>query len=125
MRGGNVITVRAGVLALTWLSSRAVLVLLLLGPQSWVGGDVSYFDASLGAVGDAGLAGTLVEYPLPAVGVVAVPWLLASGSGAPYAVLLLLAAATTDLAFAVLVARSTDRWWRWGWCATASPAGSW
>ena len=96
---------------MTWLSSRAVLVLLLLGPQAWVGGDISYFDASLGAVDEAGLAGTLVEYPLPAVGVVAVPWVLASGTGVPYAVLLLLAAAATDLAFAVLVTRSTDRWW--------------
>jgi hypothetical protein len=84
-------------------------VLLLLGPQAWVGGDVSYFDASLALAGDTGLAGTLVEYPLPAVAVVAVPWLLASATGVSYAVLLLLAAALTDLAFTVLVARSTPR----------------
>jgi Glycosyltransferase family 87 len=99
------------VLAATWLLSRAVLVLLLLGPQAWVGGDVSYFDASLAAAADTGLAGTLVEYPLPAVGVVAVPWVLAPATGVSYAVLLLLAAALTDLAYTVLVARSTDRWW--------------
>ncbi len=84
---------------------------MLLGPQSWVGGDVSYFDASLAAAGDVGLDGTLVEYPLPAVAVVALPWLLVSLAGVPYAVLLLLAAALTDLAFTALLLVSTDRWW--------------
>ena len=53
--------VRAGVLVAVWLLTRAALVLLLLGPQAWVGGDVSYFDASLAAAGDNRLSGTLVE----------------------------------------------------------------
>ena len=110
--------VRAWVLSSVWLLSRAGLVLLLLGPHSWVGGDVSYFDASLASAGDDGLAGTLVEYPLPAVGVVALPWLLAEASGLPYAVLLLLAAAATDLAFLVLLLR-TGR----GWCGAGSRVG--
>jgi hypothetical protein len=103
--------VRAGVMLAAWLLSRAVPVLLLLGPYSRVGGDVSYFDASLAAAGHTGLAGTLVEYPLPAVGVLALPWLLAAASGLPYAVPLITAAAVTDLTFAVLLLRASPGWW--------------
>ena len=94
---------RVTALVLAWLASRAVLVWLLLGPQAWVGGDVGYYAASLDLVGEAGLSGTLPEYPLPAVGVVAVPWALAGLLGAPdrYAVLLVAVAVLTDLAFTV------------------------
>src|SRR4051794_32035432 len=108
---GGQVGVRAGVLLAAWLPSRAVPVLLLLGPYSRVGGDVSYFDASLAAAGHTGLAGTLVEYPLPAVGVLALPWLLAAASGLPYAVPLITAAAVTDLTFAVLLLRASPGWW--------------
>ncbi len=101
---------RGVVLAAAWLVSRAALVWLLLGPQSWVGGDVTYFEASLAVVDDVGLGRTLVEYPLPAVAVVAAPWLLALVSGLPYAVLLLAAAAATDLAWTVALARASRGW---------------
>lgn len=94
-------------MAVAWVGTRAVLVWLLLGPQEWVGGDVSYFDTSLAGLGAHGLSGTLVEYPLPAVAVVALPWGLAQlvGVDGAYAVLLMAAAALTDLAFTVLLAR--------------------
>jgi hypothetical protein len=97
----------AGVV-LAWLATRALLVWLLLGPQEWVSGDVSYFDDSLAALGAHGFAGTLVEYPLPAVGVLAVPWALAQlvGIDGAYGVLMMTAAALTDLAFLVLLART-------------------
>jgi hypothetical protein len=98
--------------AVAWLATRALLVWLLLGPQEWVSGDVSYFDASLAALGVSGLSGTLVEYPLPAVGVLALPWLVAqlveqvAGIDGAYGVLLMVAAGLTDLAFTVLLARA-------------------
>ena len=99
-------------MVVAWLATRALLVWLLLGPQEWVSGDVSYFDASLAAVGVSGLSGTLVEYPLPAVGVLALPWLVAqlveqvAGVDGAYGVLLMVAAGLTDLAFTVLLARA-------------------
>jgi hypothetical protein len=98
---------RAGAVAFAWLATRGLLVWLLLGPQHWVTGDVAYFDESLGAVGDVGLDATLVEYPLPAVAVVAVPWLLAGlvDAAGAYGVLLMTAAAVTDLAFLVALDR--------------------
>lgn len=95
-------------MALLWVGSRALLVWLLLGPQEWVTGDVSYFDSSLSALGANGLGGTLVEYPLPGVAALALPWALAqlvADQGA-FGALLMVAAGLTDLAFTVLLARS-------------------
>jgi uncharacterized membrane protein len=96
----------AASLTVGWLASRALLVWLLAGPQGWVAGDVAYFAASLEAVADGatGPEGTLVEYPLPAVVVVAVPWLVAAATGLSYGTVLLLLAAGTDLVFTVLLA---------------------
>jgi hypothetical protein len=103
---------RLGTVALAWIATRALLVWLLLGPQEWVSGDVSYFDASLAGIAGSGLAGTLVEYPVPAVGVLALPWVVAQavGADAAYGVLLMVAAGTTDLAFTILLARADRRW---------------
>ncbi len=98
-------------MSVAWVASRALLVWLLLGPQQWVSGDVSYFDQSLADLGRVGASGTLVEYPVPALAVLALPWVLARaastvlGTGDAYGVMLMLAAAVTDLAFTVLLAR--------------------
>ncbi|MGN6576314.1 MAG: glycosyltransferase 87 family protein [Nocardioides sp.] len=100
----------AGV-SVTWVASRALLVWLLLGPQEWVRGDVTYFDRSLSDLGQVGVRATLVEYPVPALAVLGLPWLLARAASSvlgiadAYNVLLMLAAAVTDLAFTVLLAR--------------------
>jgi hypothetical protein len=91
-------------LAAGWVVSRAVLVALLAGPQAWVGGDVAYFADALRALGDgAGWDQSLTEYPVPAVAVVAVPWLVATTLGLPYGAVLVLVALATDLAFTVLL----------------------
>lgn len=103
---------RTAFLAAGWLVSRAAVVWLLLGPHAWVNGDVSYFEQSLDALSQAGPAHTLVEYPLPAVGVLLVPWLAAAVTGLGYAHLLTAAALATDLGFLALL-----RWGsgpRWG-----------
>jgi hypothetical protein len=94
-----------------WVVSRALLVWLLLGPQEWVSGDVTYFDRSLAGLGQVGVGGTLVEYPVPALAVLGLPWVIARaatsalGIADAYGALLMLAAAVTDLAFTVLLAR--------------------
>ena len=63
-------------MVVAWLATRALVLWLLEGRHAWVTGDLDYYAASLAAVPDTGLAATLVEYPLPGVVVVAVPWLL-------------------------------------------------
>lgn len=96
-----------------WVLTRIGVLWLLAGPQSWVAGDVAYFDAGLSSVAENGLADTLVEYPLPGVGLIALPWLVARGieqwttlSG-QYAVVLACCALATDAAFLWLLHRSS------------------
>ncbi len=98
-------------MALAWVATRGALVWLLLGPQHWVTGDVSYFDDSLLVLREVGLAGTLVEYPLPAVVVVALPWVIAEMTGVigGYGGLLMATAVLTDLAFTLLLFGSRQR----------------
>lgn len=93
---------------LAWLVTRAVVVWLLRGPHSWVEGDLAYYAAGLAAVPDVGLAHTLVEYPLPGVLVVAVPWLLVTllGEPASYPAAVLAVSLAADAAFTGLLARS-------------------
>lgn len=122
---------RVVALAGAWLGSRAVLAWLLHGSQRWVGGDVHYFADSLRAVADGHLTlGTaLVEYPFPAVAVLAVPWLLRDATGVHYPPMLLLLAAATDLAFTVLLARTgrargAGLWPAWAWVVAVPAIGT-
>lgn len=66
----------AGVWGVWALTRAAVLLLVVVGPERAVTGDPTYYVQSLDGLHDAGLSHLLVEYPLPAVAVVAVPWLL-------------------------------------------------
>lgn len=95
---------RGAGLAVLWVAGRAWLVWLLAGPQEWVAGDVSYYASSLGLLDRNGLATTLVEYPVPAVGVLAIPWSLTSWLGEDVYLLLFVAfALVTDLVFTVML----------------------
>lgn len=97
--------------AVLWLLTRGFVLWLFFGPHSWVTGDIGYFAASLAGLPDRGLASTLVEYPLPGVALVAVPWLLAKWAGHPdlYSEILLGLALVTDAAYTVLLSRHTGR----------------
>lgn len=98
---------RAAALLVAWLSTRALVAWLLRGRHEWVGGDLDYFTQSLTALPATGLAGTLVEYPLPGVVVVAVPWLLVMLLGEPqaYGDMVLVLSLLADAAFTLLLAR--------------------
>ena len=102
---------RRAVVMWLWLLSR-VLTVLLLGHEGARGvtGDIGYFAASLAHVGTHGLAHTLVEYPLPAVGALAIPWLASAvvGGTGTFGMWLVLAALATDAAFTLLLSRQQD-----------------
>ncbi len=93
---------------LAWVAGRALVVWLLDGRHGWVDGDLRYFAHSLTALPDAGLAHTLVEYPLPGVVVVAVPWLVAGlvGTTDAYDGVVTALSLLGDAAFTVLLART-------------------
>jgi hypothetical protein len=92
--------------AVVWVVTRGLVVWLYLGRHAWVSGDLTYFAQSLSAIPDSGLVRTLVEYPLPGVLVVAVPWLLARAVDAPtaYGEVVLVLSLLADAAFALLLA---------------------
>ncbi|MGZ4457964.1 MAG: glycosyltransferase 87 family protein [Nocardioidaceae bacterium] len=98
---------RTAFLLVVWVLTRAAVLWLFFGPDAWVTGDVAYFDASLRSVPSLGLGQVLVEYPLPAVGVLAVPWLVARAVGGEhtYADLVMVTALLTDAAFTLLLYR--------------------
>jgi Glycosyltransferase family 87 len=98
--------VRTAFLAGSWLLTRGWVVWLLLGYEDWVNGDVGYFATSLAQMHQLGPARTLVEYPLPAAAVLAVPWLLARAAGLDFGHVLMAVALCTDLAFGLAL-------WRW------------
>jgi hypothetical protein len=92
---------------LLWAVTRAFVLWQLQGPHGWVSGDVAYFDASLSRLAEQGPATVLVEYPLPGVALVALPWLLTGAGGNPeaYADMVVAFALVTDIAFGLLLAR--------------------
>jgi hypothetical protein len=95
-----------GAAVLAWVATRALVVWLLHDRHAWVRGDLAYFELSIAAVPELGLAATLVEYPLPGVLVVALPEILAAAVGAPgaYPETVLVLSLLADAAFAVLLA---------------------
>lgn len=104
--------VRAAAPWVAWALTRLAVLVLVAGPERAVVGDVKYYVQSLDRLPHAGLAHVLVEYPLPAVAVIALPLLLAhvigAAAGGVWIVVAALALAT-DGAFLWLVRRSGRR----------------
>lgn len=100
-----------GLLTVAWAVTRLPVVELLLGRHSWVRGDLGYFQASLEMAWQHGLAGTLVEYPLPGVVVIAVPWLLTGAVGWEdgYGTAVLVLSLAADAAWTLLLALRAGR----------------
>lgn len=87
--------------ALGWVATRFITLVLLVTYEGSRGvvGDVNYFAKSLSTLSENGVAHTLLEYPVPAVGLVAVPWLLTLGSNSLYPVVVIAGALLVDAAF--------------------------
>jgi uncharacterized membrane protein len=107
-----------------WILTRLLTVGVLVGVEAAMGtsGDVLYFGRTLSHVARDGLGHTLVEYPLLAVAVIALPRLMAllAGSVALYPWMMLLVMLVVDAAFTVVLVRqrssgrdSAVRVWLW------------
>jgi len=88
-----------------WVVTRLALLTVLFTLESRVVGDITYFGRSLADLPDVGLGRTLREYPLLAVGVLAVPWWVARLTGLVYGLVFVLAALLVDGAFTAALAR--------------------
>ncbi|MGH3351115.1 MAG: glycosyltransferase 87 family protein [Nocardioides sp.] len=106
---------------LAWLVTRGWVVVLYGFPSAaegwfdWSGaewgvvGDVNYYRESLDALATEGVAGTLVEYPVPALLLLWIPYAainLLGLSGDAFVVAVLAMAALTDLLFMALIVRN-------------------
>lgn len=68
---------------LLWCCSRVLVLRMLFGTYSWVQGDLNYYRLSLDGLAGSGWARTMVEYPVPGICVLAVPWLVVNALGHP------------------------------------------
>lgn len=99
-----------------WLASRGVAFAVLAGFEHHgtrdVRHDVHYFDRGLAHLPAHGLAHTLVEYPLPALLLLALPWLLAHAAAVPHAAAAVFALAmlAVDAGFTALLVRRRAHW---------------
>jgi len=111
---------------LGWLVTRGAVLVLLCTDESGVLGDVRYYHESVAGLGDDGMAGTLVEYPVPAVALLWVPYLLLYlvDAAGLYVGLVPALAALTDLAFLAFLVRSR-RWHRPRHAYAGIPAAEW
>ena len=97
--------------ALWWSLCRLVALVLYVRFENVrphdVGGDVNYFSEQLAYLTRHGLAHTLVEYPVPAVLLLAIPWLAAQVLVFHHSFLLLFSTSTValDAAFTVVLVR--------------------
>ncbi|MBI1758205.1 MAG: DUF2029 domain-containing protein [Actinobacteria bacterium] len=104
-----------------WLPTRALTVLLLVPEVFRVFGDVSYYYRSMaGLFGRAGLGETLREYPVPSIGVFALPRLVVGDREVPYVWTFVGLMLLIDGAFSVALWRSAGhrptpglRLWLW------------
>lgn len=94
---------------LLWLTSRAWLAMLLWYPEWGVVGDVTYYHDSLGRLAQDGVSGTLVEYPVPALLLLWLPYAgvhLLALTGDSFVIAVAAMAALTDLLFVTLLVRN-------------------
>ena len=96
-------------LALVWVLTRVMALTLIFEPEQRVLGDVGYFAVSLRHLGEVGLDRTMPEYPLPAVAMVALPWLLSVLLHAvwSYGLLFVIGLLAVDAAFTALLHRGS------------------
>jgi len=84
-----------------WVASRAIALWLFIGPEHYVTGDVKYYQDSLQQLGAHGVGHTLVEYPVPALLLLGIPyWLLqVVGAASHYVTAIAVCAISIDALF--------------------------
>ncbi|SDE18914.1 glycosyltransferase 87 family protein [Auraticoccus monumenti] len=94
-----------GVLS-AWVATRALMLLAWALFEGEATGDVLYYHRRIGGLAEAGLAGTLIEYPTPVVWVLSLPWGLGAGTQAGYLAVFVAMMLALDAWLTVLLHRS-------------------
>ena len=107
-----------------WAATRAIVIVLWLGPEDWVRGDVDYYFAHMQAL----FAGTppaqvLVEYPTPVLWLLSLPYALSSGDQTAFLMAFMALLLALD-ALVLALLQASARWRRvdptpaaWMWIA--------
>jgi len=98
-RGGRSVVV-------AWLATRVLAIVLLVVAERLMVGDVWYYRREIDALPDAGMGGTLVEYPTPVVWLLGLPYLLGAGTSAGYLVVFVGSMLALDAAFTLALTRA-------------------
>ncbi len=96
-------------LALAWLVSRAVTLLILALAESFVVGDVFYYQRKIRALFDVGLPASLNEYPTPVTWLLWLPYGVTGGNRHGYLVAFIILMLALDAAFTRALWRSGGR----------------
>jgi hypothetical protein len=103
-------TDRTHSVAIRWILTRAVTLMLLVGLESDVTGDVVYYGRSLHVMFSGGtLHNTLIEYPLPVMLVLLPPFLLGGLNEIAFSILFVVAMLAVDAAFTGVLWRVDGR----------------
>ncbi len=94
---------------LSWLVTRALILLVLAVAERFVVGDVYYYWKKINGLFDVGLAGTLNEYPTPVTWILALPYAVTGGSRVGYLVAFIVFMLALDAAFTLALWRTAGR----------------
>jgi len=93
-----------------WLLTRGLMLLVFASPaENVIQGDPFYYHRRLGELAEHGLAGVMMEYPVPAVWVLQAPHLLGGGSAIAYVIGFIAGMAVLDAVFSWLLWRAGGR----------------
>lgn len=97
-------------LVVLWLLSRGLMLLIFASPaENVIQGDPFYYHRRLGELATDGLPAVMLEYPVPAVWVLQIPYLLGGGSAIGYVIGFIGGMALLDAAFTWLLWRAGGR----------------
>jgi hypothetical protein len=93
-----------------WIVTHAVMLLILLWPESTLVSDVTYYFKNFNDLpAGAPLTDALNEYPLPVVWLLGIPWLLSFGSSPVFVTLFIAMMLAFDAMFCLLLYRRAGR----------------
>ena len=96
-------------IAVGWLVSRALILLLLAVAERYIAGDVFYYWRKLRQMSEVGLDQTLIEYPTPVVWILQLPYAATGGYRTGYLIGFVVFMLLLDAAFTYALYRSAGR----------------
>lgn len=98
-----------GAVIVGWLLTRALIIFVLVLFESFVVGDVLYYQRKIAALFEVGLGQTLMEYPTPVVWILWLPYAVTGGNAFAYLVAFMVFMLALDALFTLALYRTAGR----------------